>query len=57
MNMEKPQIPEELDKGIKKLIGTLKKSMKLISDHHAKRAIGTELTKFIETYKKLGGEF
>ena len=57
MNMEKPQISEELDKGIKKLIGTLKKSMKLISDHHAKRAIGTELTKFIETYKKLGGEF
>lgn len=57
MNIEKPQIPEELDKGIKKLVGTLKKSMKLISDHHAKRAIGTELTKFIETYKKLGGEF
>ena len=57
MNTEKPQIPEELDKGIKKLIGTLKKSMKLISDHHAKRAIGTELTKFIETYEKLGGEF
>ena len=57
MNTEKPQIPEELDKRIKKLIGTLKKSMMLISDHHAKRAIGTELTKFIETYKKLGGEF
>ena len=57
MNIEKPQIPEELDKGIKKLIGTLKKSMKLINDHHAKRAIGTELAKFIETYKKLGGEF
>ena len=57
MNTEKPQIPEERDKGIKKLIGTLKKSMKLISDHHAKRAIGTELTRFIETYKKLGGEF
>ena len=32
MNTEKPQIPEELDKGIKKLIGTLKKSMKLILD-------------------------
>ena len=57
MNTEKPQIPEELDQGIKKLIATLQKSMKLISDHHAKRAIGTELTKFIETYKKLGGEF
>lgn len=56
MNTENSKIPRELNERVGHLIGVLKKSMKLISDHHAKRAIGTELMNFIEAYRKLGGE-
>lgn len=56
MNTENSKIPRELNERVGHLIGVLKKSMKLISDHHAKKAIGTELVNFIEAYRKLGGE-